>query len=126
MGWGSDMLTVEAQSSRRAKEVADQLAALGFHVVEEEDDAYAGIVNLSPDSAAIHSRIASFDVARPNDFFLPLLFGVLSLVLIPFPLPRLDFALSPLDRHHNGARLVHGIHVGRNRSLGWKLDLRTA
>jgi hypothetical protein len=47
MGWGPDMLVVEAKSPVRAKEIAAQLASLGFKVVEDENDAYAGMLSLS-------------------------------------------------------------------------------
>lgn len=48
MAWGPEMLVVEAKSPDRAKEIALQLGQLGFKVVESEEDAYAGMLSLSP------------------------------------------------------------------------------
>jgi hypothetical protein len=62
MGWGPDMLTVEAKSDERAKAIAAQLGQLGFKALENEDDAYAGMLNLSLHPEAIHEKIASFDI----------------------------------------------------------------
>jgi hypothetical protein len=68
VGWGPDLLTVEAKSSARATEIAIQLGQLGFKVVKNEDDEYAGLLSLSqnPDAvqAAIHQRTATFDISR--------------------------------------------------------------
>jgi hypothetical protein len=47
MGWGPDALVVEAKSPERAKEIGSQLAQIGFAVVEDKDDPYAGILTLS-------------------------------------------------------------------------------
>jgi hypothetical protein len=46
MGWGPEALVVEAKSPERAKEIGSQLAQLGFAVLEDKDDAYAGILTL--------------------------------------------------------------------------------
>jgi hypothetical protein len=53
VGWGPNMLTVEAKSPDRAKQIASQLGQCGLKTVENEDDAYAGLLNLSPDPEAI-------------------------------------------------------------------------
>jgi hypothetical protein len=47
MAWGPDTVVVEANSQDRAKEIASQLGQLGFKVVEDENDAYAGMLTLS-------------------------------------------------------------------------------
>jgi hypothetical protein len=64
MGWGPDMLTVEAKSQDRAKEIASQLGQLGFKAIENEDNAYAGMLDLSKNPGEIQARIASFDISR--------------------------------------------------------------
>jgi hypothetical protein len=64
MAWGPDMLTVEAKSATRAKEIAAQLAHLGFKAVEDEDDAYAGMLSLSKNPDAVQAHIAVFHISR--------------------------------------------------------------
>lgn len=46
-GWGPNALVVTAQSPERAREVASLLGSLGLQVVEDEDDATAGLLTLS-------------------------------------------------------------------------------
>ena len=46
MAWGPDALVVEAKSPEHREEVARQLQPLGFEPVEDEDDAYAGMLTL--------------------------------------------------------------------------------
>ena len=62
--WGPDLLTVEAKSPERAKEITAQLGRLGFKVIEDEDDEYAGMLNLSRNPAATQAAIASFDISH--------------------------------------------------------------
>jgi hypothetical protein len=57
MAWGPNMLVVEARSPNRAKEIASQLAQLGFKAVEDEDDAYAGMLSLSRNLASVPDKI---------------------------------------------------------------------
>ncbi len=89
VGWGPNMLTVEAKSSTRATEIANQLGQLGFKVVKNEDDEYAGLLSLSqnPDAvqAAIHQRIATFDISRRRwpERVEPLIWLIGSSLLIP-------------------------------------------
>jgi len=64
MAWGPDMLTVEAKSVTRAKEIAAQLGPLGFKVIENEDDAYAGMLSLSKNPEAVRAQVAGHDVSR--------------------------------------------------------------
>jgi hypothetical protein len=59
MGSGPNMLTVEAKTSERAAQIASRLASLGFKPVPNEDDAYTGMLDLSPDPDAIHTHLAS-------------------------------------------------------------------
>jgi hypothetical protein len=47
MAWGPETLVVEAKSPERAKEIASQLAQLGFAAVEDEGDSDAGMLTLS-------------------------------------------------------------------------------
>ncbi len=47
MAWGPETLVVEAKSPERAKEIAAQLAQLGFKAVEDEGDSSAGMLTLS-------------------------------------------------------------------------------
>jgi hypothetical protein len=47
MAWGPQTLVVEAKSPERAKEIASQLAQLGFAAVEDEADSNAGMLTLS-------------------------------------------------------------------------------
>jgi hypothetical protein len=47
MGWGSLALVVEAKSADAAARISDQLKQFGFKAVEDEADAYAGILTLS-------------------------------------------------------------------------------
>lgn len=58
------MLTVEAKSEECAEEIASQLGQLGFRIVKNDDDAYAGLLNLSRDPVAVEARISSFDISR--------------------------------------------------------------
>jgi hypothetical protein len=47
MAWGPETLVVEAKSPERGKEIASQLAPLGFAAIADENDSYAGILSLS-------------------------------------------------------------------------------
>ncbi len=67
MGWGPHMLTLEAKSPDRAREIASQLGQFGLKIVENEDDAYAGLLNLSPDPEAILAIERKFR-SRYSDF----------------------------------------------------------
>jgi hypothetical protein len=64
MAWGPDMLTVAAKSPTRAKEIAAQLAHLGFKAIEDEDDAYAGMLSLSKNPDAVQAQVAVFNISR--------------------------------------------------------------
>lgn len=47
MAWGPDTLVVEAKSPEIALQISNQLRQLGFKAVEDEADAYAGMLTLS-------------------------------------------------------------------------------
>jgi hypothetical protein len=64
MAWGPDMLTVAAKSPTRAKEIAAQLAHLGFKAIQDEDDAYAGMLSLSKNPDAVQAQVAVFNISR--------------------------------------------------------------
>jgi hypothetical protein len=49
VGWGPQHLVVEAKSAGRSREIAEQLAPMGFTAVPNVDDAYAGLLDLSHD-----------------------------------------------------------------------------
>jgi hypothetical protein len=52
VAWGPDVLVVEAKSEDRAKEIASQLWQLGFKAINDEGDAFAGLLSLSKKSNA--------------------------------------------------------------------------
>jgi len=85
VGWGPDMLTVEAKSEERAAAIASQLGELGFKAMRNEDDAYAGWLNLSKNPSAIEARIASFDISRRrwDEQIEPLIWALGTLLLVP-------------------------------------------
>jgi len=47
MAWGPSQLVVEAKSPEQAREIADQLSQFGFKAVDDESDAYAGMLTLT-------------------------------------------------------------------------------
>ena len=122
-GWGPDMLTVEANSPDRAREIASELGRLGFKAVESEDDTQAGMLSLSRNPAAVIARIASFDVSRRGwgDQIQPLLWAVCSALLL---LPQLN-----TGRNSRWFTLPLGVFVlvmfflEGSRIWGWKLQL---
>jgi hypothetical protein len=63
VGWGPELLTVEAKSEARASEIAAQLGQLGFEPIPDEDNVYAGLLDLSKNPAAILAKKASLDVS---------------------------------------------------------------
>jgi len=85
MGWGPDLLVVEAKSKERAKDITSQLGQLGFHAIESEDDAYAGILSLSKNPAAVQAKIATFDISRRrwDEQVEPLIWALGTLLLLP-------------------------------------------
>jgi hypothetical protein len=85
VGWGPELLTVEAKSEARASEIAAQLGQLGFEPIPDEDNVYAGLLDLSKNPAAILAKKASLDVSRRlwDEQIGPLIWAVGSLSLVP-------------------------------------------
>jgi hypothetical protein len=85
MGWGPDLLTVEAKSPARAGEIAAQLAPLGLKPVPDDDNAYAGLLDLAKNPAAIQAQKTSGDIShrRWDERILPIIEAVCSLLLVP-------------------------------------------
>jgi hypothetical protein len=85
VGWGPDMLTVEAKSEDRASEIAAQLGQLGFKAIQDEDNAYAGLLDLSKNPEVIQAKKAAVDVSRRlwDEQITPLIWALGSLLLIP-------------------------------------------
>jgi hypothetical protein len=85
VGWGPDLLTVEAKSDARASEIASQLAQLGFKPIPDEDNAYAGLLDLSKNPQAIQAEEASLDVSRRlwDEQITPFIWALGSLLLFP-------------------------------------------
>jgi hypothetical protein len=85
VGWGPDMLIVEAKSEECAQEIASQIGQLGFRIVQNHDDAYAGLLNLSRNPAAVEAKIASLDISRRpwDEQIEPLIWALGALLLLP-------------------------------------------
>jgi hypothetical protein len=85
VGWGPDLLTVEAKSPARASEIAAQLAPFGLKPIPDADNAYAGLLDLSKNPSAIETQKTSGDIShrRWDEQILPLIWAVVSLLLIP-------------------------------------------
>lgn len=67
VGWGPNMHTVEAKSDSRATEIASQLAQLGFKPVQDEDNSYAGLLDLSKNPEALQAKKPrSISLAAPG------------------------------------------------------------
>jgi hypothetical protein len=47
MAWGPNTVIVEAKSADRARGIASQLGQFGLKAIEDEGDAYAGMLSLS-------------------------------------------------------------------------------
>lgn len=85
MGWGPELLSVEAKSPQRARQIASLLAPLGFHTIEDEADAYAGILNLSPNPAGLRAQMPGTDIARRplGESVEPLIWAFCSVLVVP-------------------------------------------
>jgi hypothetical protein len=92
VGWGPNLLTVEASGYARAKEVATQMSALGFQEIPCAGNIRAGLLDLSKDPAALRAeaearlhRARPFDLTHPcwQDTIQPAAWLLLSLLLIP-------------------------------------------
>jgi hypothetical protein len=84
VGWGPDLLTVEAKSPERAREIASQFGQLGFKAIASEDNDYAGLLDLSRNPSAVVAKIASFDISRRLliDRLVPLLWLAVAIALL--------------------------------------------
>ena len=131
MGWGPNMLTVEAKTPERAAQIASKLAPLGFKPVPNEDDAYAGMLDLSPDPDAVRShltsRLASVDISRRplQERMTPLIWALGWILLVH----------GATQNNHDGQKWV-SLAVGTlgvalffwdgARIWGWKLEIRSS
>ena len=84
MGWGPNMLTVEASSAERVREIAAQLGQLGFKAIEDQDDTDAGTLCLSKDADALQAKIASFPISRRrwDEQIEPVVWGIMATGLL--------------------------------------------
>ena len=123
VGWGPDMLTVEAKSEERVAEIAAQLGQLGFRAIRNDDDAYAGLLNLSRNPAAVESKVASFDISRRpwDEQIEPLIWALGGLLLAPSLVTNSDhyphWVTLPL-----GALSLVLFFWGARRIWGWRLE----
>ncbi len=119
MAWGPDLLTVEAKSTERAKEIVSKLGQLGFKVVEDEDDSYAGMLSLSLNPAAVKEKIVSFDVSRRPwiDLIEPLIW-VFWFAIVNSRSLRECWPLSKLGHHANRTLVGDLIFLGRRPHVG--------
>jgi hypothetical protein len=131
VGWGPNMLTVEAKSLTRATEIANQLGQLGFKVVKNEDDEYAGLLSLSqnPDAvqAAIHQRTATFDISRRRwpERIEPLIWLIGSSLLIP-GVATSNSRTPARFAYSLGLTSLVAFFWDGARIWGWKLELLPA
>jgi hypothetical protein len=125
------MLTVEAKTPERAAQITSKLAPLGFKPVPNDDDGYAGMLDLSPDSDAIRShlasRLASVDISRR-----PLQERLIPLIWALSWLPLLHGATQNNDESRKCVNLAVGA-VGvalffwdGARIWGWKLEITSS
>lgn len=86
VGWGPNLLTVEARGKARAQEITSQLGSLGFQPIDNAGNRYAGLLDLSKDPAALREQIHNFDVTKPcwQDSAQPLIWALGALLLIPW------------------------------------------
>ncbi len=125
MAWGPDLLTVEAKSDDRAKQIASQLGQLGFKAIPDEDDAYAGMLSLSKNPSAIQTKIASLDISRRRwvEQIVPLIWAFCSLSLIPGLSGRSTGRTSWWIRLPVGIFSLIMFFRDGARLWGWRLEL---
>jgi hypothetical protein len=125
VGWGPNMLTVEAHSLDRAAEVAEQLRKLGFQVVKDKDDEDAGLLSLSQDPAAlqtaIHQQVSTFDISRRRwvERVEPVFWLIGSSLLVAGPTSRTPFGFA----HALGFISIVAFFWDGARIWGWRLEL---
>jgi hypothetical protein len=124
MGWGPNLLTVEALTDERASTIASQLARLGFKVVKNDDNTEAGMLDLSKNPEAIQSQITSLDISRRrlDEQITPVICLVCSVLIIPGldgPNPRVPYlATLPIGLVSLGLFFRQALLI-----WGWKLEL---
>jgi len=86
VGWGPNLLTVEAKGKVRAEEITTQLGSLGFQPLDNAGNRYAGLLDLSKDPVALREPIHAFDVTKPcwQDSLQPFIWAIGALLLIPW------------------------------------------
>lgn len=125
MGWGPDLLTVEAKSKDRAKEIASQLAQLGFKVIQDEDNSYAGMLDVSKNPEAIHAKIGSMDMSRRRwvEQIVPLIWAFVSLAAL-FADPHVKTVRYPSWVTFPIAVLAMVLFLREaGRIWGWRLEI---
>jgi hypothetical protein len=131
MGWGPNMLTVEAKTSERAAQIASRLASLGFKPVPNVDDAYAGMLDLSPDPDAVRShlasRLASVDISRRplQERIIPLIWGLCWLLLLHGATQNNDEGRKWVNLTVGAVGVVLFFWDGA-RIWGWKLEITSS
>ena len=124
MAWGPEMLTVEAKSAARAAEIAAQLGHLGFKAIENEDDAYAGMLSLSKNPDALRAQTAAFNIScrRWDEQMEPLLWAACA---IGFFISGLTHSgrYPPWFTLPAGAALALLFFWDAARIWGWRLEI---
>jgi hypothetical protein len=69
-------------SADKAKRISSKLASFGFKAIEDEDDAYAGLLTLSRDPEATCKKTDCYDITRRPECIAPLVWASLSLVCL--------------------------------------------
>jgi hypothetical protein len=125
MGWGPNLLTVEAKTPQSAKEIASHLAQFGFKVVENEDNAYAGMLDLSKNPEALRAKIASFDISRRrwDEQIVPILCAVCAIGLLVSGFSGGDDRNSPWVTLPLGTLAAAAFFWYAPRVWGWRLQL---
>jgi len=128
VGWGPNMLTVEARSASRASEIANHLGRLGLKVVKNPDDEDAGLLDLSPDPNALEQLLrrqtAAFDISRLRWSIQvePLIFLLGSSLLIP-KIATSDSRTPAWTAYFLGLICLVAFFWDAARIWGWRLEL---
>jgi hypothetical protein len=86
VGYGPNLLTVEARGKERAQEITSQLSSLGFQAIDNRGNTYAGLLDLSKNPGALHEQLHHFDVTHScwQDSAQPFIWAIGALLLIPW------------------------------------------
>ena len=124
MAWGPDMLTVEAKSATRAKEIAAQLGHLGFKAIEDEDDACAGMLSLSKTPDVVRAQVAAFNISRRrwDEQIEPVIWGACAIGSLVSGLTH-SGRYPPWFRLLAGAALTVLFFWDAARIWGWRLEI---